>query len=143
MARFIPGRPALKTYTVSGGTNGTQPTFDGDPLFTGNYVKDGPLVFFEVQVDFDNITSFGTGQYFVTLPFVARLQATVREGRLVDDSSGNQYHISGHVDAGSNVMYLFTTDNVFFRTFDFSFEQDEPITLTTADSFQIAGSYVC
>ena len=27
-----------QTYTVGGGTAGTQPTFTGDPLFSGHYV---------------------------------------------------------------------------------------------------------
>ena len=47
----------------------TSPTFSGDPLIEGSYTKIGSLVYFEIRVDFDNITSFGAGQYYLTLPF--------------------------------------------------------------------------
>lgn len=134
--------PPTMTYTVGGGTAGTQPTFTGDPLFTGQYVRVGDLVHFEVQVDFDNITSFGTGQYYVTLPFASAQPIMFRAGCLHDDNTGNEYHISGHVDGGSSDVWLFTTDVQGNRIYDFPFEQGEPITLTTADTFHIAGTYI-
>ena len=42
----IPGYvpPAEVAFTVQGGTTGTQPTFSGDPMFTGSYVKEASLV---------------------------------------------------------------------------------------------------
>jgi hypothetical protein len=51
------------SFTVNGGTLGTQPTFDGAPLFSGTYVINGPMVHFQIQVDMDNILTFGNGQY--------------------------------------------------------------------------------
>ena len=133
-----------KAYTVGGGTDGTQPTFDGDPLFSARYVRIGNLVHFEAQVDMDNITNFGTGQYYLTLPFPAAYAYMFREGCLHDDSTGREYHIGGHVDEGSSQIFLFTTDGAAFgtRIFDAPFEQGEPVTLTTADNFHIAGSYI-
>jgi hypothetical protein len=127
-------------YAVEGGTTGTQPTFTGDPLFTAQYIRIGDLVHFDIQVDMDNITSFGTGQYYVTLPFNADSPYMFREGCLHDDN-GNQYHVSGHVDANEKNLYLFTTDQQGNRLYDFAFEQGEPITLTSADNFHIAGTY--
>lgn len=134
--------PTVTNYTVSGGTNGTQPTFTGSPLFTAQYVRVGDLVHFEIQVDFDNITSFGTGQYFVTLPFNALRAVMFRNGCLHDNDTGNEYHISGHVNAGSTTIELFTTDRQGNRIYDFPFSSTEPITLTTADNFHIAGDYI-
>lgn len=134
--------PTTETYAVNGGTAGTQPTFTGDPLFTGQYVRNGDLVHFEVQVDFDNITSFGTGQYFVTLPFPTAQPIMFRDGCLHDVNTGREYHISGHVAAGSSDVWLFTTDRQGNRIYDFPFEQGEPITLTTVDNFHIAGDYI-
>ena len=81
MARFThPGTDAygnipgtVNDFVVAGGVvSGTQPTFNGAPLFTGSYSRIGDLVHFQIQVDFDNITSFGNGQYYVNLPFPAR-----------------------------------------------------------------------
>ena len=134
--------PAVTTYTVSGGTDGTQPTFSGDPMFTGRTVRIGDLVYFDVQVDFDNITSFGTGQYFVSVPYPALVETMVRGGALLDFNTGLEYHISGHLEPGSTTMLLYTTDITGQNVHDFPFEQGEPVTLTTADKFHISGSYI-
>ena len=131
-----------RTYTVGGGTDGDQPTFTGDPLFDGHYVILGNTIYFDVQVDFDNITSFGSGQYYVTLPFPSKYSTMFRSGCLHDIDAGIEYHISGHVDAGSNELQLFTTDRSGNRIYDFPFEQGEPVTLTTADNFHISGTYI-
>lgn len=125
-------------YTVQGGTLGTQPTFDGDPLFTGHYIKVGSLIHFSVDVDFDNITSFGTGQYFVRLPFSSARAFIVREGCLHDISTGDQYAISGHCAAGSDQLLLYS---VASNGRDVAFDDKTPITLSTADNFHIAGVY--
>ena len=131
-----------QSYTVEGGTAGTQPTFDGDPLFSGHYVILGSTVYFDVQLHFDNILTFGTGQYYVTLPFASKYGKMFREGCLHDNDTGREYHISGHVDAGSDEVQLFTTDRAGNRIYDFAFAYNEPITLTTADNFHISGTYI-
>ncbi|HEY7823887.1 MAG TPA: hypothetical protein VIG24_13675 [Acidimicrobiia bacterium] len=134
--------PTTETYTVSGGTDGTQPTFTGAPLFLGHYIRVGDLVQVDVQVDFDNITSFGTGQYYVTLPFPCVEAVMIRGGCLHDADTGLQYHISGHANKGSVNLTLFTTDISGQRLNDFEFTFTEPVTLTTADNFHIQGSYI-
>ncbi len=130
------------SFAVNGGTTGTQPTFSGAPLFSGSYVKNESLVHFQIQVDMDNITSFGTGQYFMDLPFPSKYGYMFREGCLHDISENREYHISGHVYAGQSQMLLFTTDVQGSRLNDFAFSQGEPITLSTADNFHIAGTYI-
>ena len=144
---YIENKPTVAgvdedSYTVLGGTTGTQPTFTGSPLFYGEYVKVGNIINFDIQVDFDNITSFGTGQYYVTLPFNAKKATTFRGGCLHDDSNGRQYAISGHVAAGSDQLMLFSTDKAGNSVIDITFEHNNPITLTTAENFHIAGSYI-
>lgn len=128
------------TYEAEGGTDGTQPTFSG-PAITSSFNRFGNMVHFSILVDFDNITSFGTGQYYVTLPYPARVAYKFRDGCLHDADTGRTYHISGHVNAGEDTIWLFSTDSAGNRIFDFEFEQGEPITLTTADNFHIAGLY--
>jgi hypothetical protein len=128
-------------FEVQGGTiGGTQPTFNGSPLFTGTYVKVGSLVHFEIQVDMDNITSFGTGQYYLTLPFPARVGYIFRDGCL--HHNGNTFHISGHVYAGSNELRLFSSDKVSSGVQDVPFVYNFPVIITAADNFHIAGSYI-
>ena len=144
MANFsIPYPPVEKPYTLGGGTTGTQPTFTGDPMFYGHYLKTGDLVYFDAQVEFDNILTFGTGQYYITLPIVSKYAVMFRQGCLHDDDTGREYHISGHVNADSDQVFLFTTDRAGNRIYDFPFEQGEPVTLSTADNLHISGSYIC
>jgi hypothetical protein len=125
-------------YTPEGGTDGTQPTFSGDPLITGHYMKIGKLIHFTIEVDFDNITSFGSGQYYLKLPFHTEHPFLVRDGCLHDISGNDQYSISGHCDAGSDVLQLFSTAS---NGRDVPFTHSTPVGLATADNFHIAGTY--
>jgi hypothetical protein len=134
--------PVEVTYQVNGGTSGNPPVFNGAPLFSGSYVIVGPLVHFQIQVDMDNITNFGTGQYYVKLPFTSKYGYMFRCGCLHDFSTGREYHISGHVFAGSDTMELFTSDTQGNNLYDFPFTSTEPVPLSTADNFHIAGSYI-
>lgn len=136
---LTPSIPSEISFTVNGGTLGNSPTFNGNPLFSGSYVKNGPLVSFQIQVDFDNITSFGTGQYFVDLPFPSKYGYQFRNGCLHDSSNGDQWSISGHVMPGSSRMMLFYTAG---SAKDEAFDFNSPITLQTVDSFHIAGNYI-
>jgi hypothetical protein len=131
--------PTETPFTVNGGTLGTQPTFEGAPLFSGTYVKTGPLVHFQIQVDMDNITNFGTGQYYVDLPFPAKYGYQVREGCLHDISADRQYAIGGHVTAGQSRLNLFFTDS---NGQDQEFDYNSPATLAVADNFHVSGTYI-
>ena len=127
------------TYQPLGGTiGGTQPVFSGDPLITGSYTKIGNLVYFQIDVNFSNITNFGTGQYYLTLPFDSQHQQTMRGGCLEDASTGRKYAISGHVEANSNVLNLFGLTS---NGLDQNFTYNTPTALTVADSFHVAGTY--
>ena len=126
-------------YVPLGGTvGGTQPTFTGDPLFTGSYTRIGNLCFFQIDVAFTNILTFGTGQYYINLPFTSEHFIAQRNGILTDFSAGTKYQISGIVQAGSNQLMLYTqTPNGL----DTAFEHNVPHQLAVEDSFHIAGTY--
>lgn len=134
--------PSEVTYTVNGGSAGTAPTFSGSPMFYGSYIKTGQSVTFRINVEFDNITGFGTGQYYVTLPFTAKYGTQIRGGCLHDASTGYNYHISGHVNENSNQLNLYTTDVSGNVVRDYEFTSIQPVTLTTADNFHIGGVYI-
>lgn len=127
------------TYAVSGGSSGTQPTFSGSPLFTGKYIQFGQLIYFQVNVLFTNITSFGTGQYYLTIPFQTESGFMTRNGCLHDASASKQYSIGGHVNANSNMLYL---TYIGSNGHDTEFDYNSPVVLTTADSFHISGWYL-
>jgi len=134
--------PAPAAFTVAGGTLGTQPTFSGAPLFSGSYIKLGSLVHFEIQVEFDNITSFGSGQYYLDLPFTPAYNYQFAAGCLHDASTGRSYPLFGHVYAGNSRMLLLSIDAQGNTAFNIAFEQGAPITLTTADNFHVSGDYI-
>lgn len=146
MARFT--HPALGntassedgTWIIEGGTLGTQPTFNGDPLFSGRWTRFDNLVHFSIDVDMDNITSFGTGQYYVKLPFISKSNYLLSDGCLHDISTGDEFAILGHVVAGSDVLTLLTTTSNGKQN---PFTNSVPVNLSTADSFHIAGTYEC
>jgi hypothetical protein len=139
----LPYQNAVETaFTIAGGTAGTQPTFTGAPLFSGSYARNGDLVHFQIQVDMDNITGFGTGQYYLDLPFPSKYSYKFRDGCLHDISASKDYAVSGHVAAGASRMYLFSTDTQSGTVFDIVFDYNSPVTLSTADNFHIAGTYI-
>lgn len=124
-------------YQPAGGTLGDQPTFSG-PAITGSYVKLGQLVHFRIDVDFDNITSFGTGQYYLTLPFPSKHNYFFRDGCLHDISTAKEYAMGGHVLSGEDQMLLRSTAS---NGNDVPFENNVPFTLDVADNFHVSGTY--
>jgi len=130
------------SFDVVGGTTGTQPTFSGSPLFTGFYVKVGPQVHFTIDVDMDNITNFGTGQYYMELPFTSQHNYQFASGCLHDISASRDYPIFGHVLAGSKQMLLKSIDAQGNAAFNVAFTHNAPVTLATADNFHISGVYI-
>jgi hypothetical protein len=129
-------------FTVAGGTLGTAPTFNGAPLFTGSYVKTGTVVHFRIDVDFDNITSFGTGQYYLDLPFPSKHNYEFTAGCLHDISATRDYPMTGHIYAGESRMLLKSLDASGNSAFAVSFTSTSPITLAVADNFHISGDYI-
>ena len=145
MARFshpaISGKGStdIGNWTIEGGTiGGTQPTFNGDPLFTGEWTRINGFCHFGIDVDFDNITSFGTGQYYLKLPFPSLNNYLLSDGCLHDTSGGDQYAIMGHVAAGSDILELFS---IASNGRHVPFEHNVPVTLHVEDNFHIAGAY--
>ena len=140
LERSTTGYGVNTNYQPGGGTDGTQPVFDPTDI-TGTFNRIGNLVYFSIEVDFTGVTSFGTGQYYLTLPYVSRSELKFADGCLHDASTGREYQIRAGVLAGENVIKLSTTDRQGNRIYDTPFTYNDPITLTTADRFHIAGTY--
>jgi hypothetical protein len=137
LERTITGYGINTPYQPSGGTDGTQPTWTGNPI-TGSFNRFGNMVHFNIQVNFDTITSFGSGQYFVTLPYPARVRYTFANGHLTDTSSGKTYNLVGECQADSDVIELFAIGSNG-QMDDFTF--NSPANLDTTDNFDISGTY--
>ena len=128
-------------FDVVGGTTGTQPTFSGAPLFTGSYTRWGNMCHFQIDVDFDNITNFGSGQYYLDLPFLADFNYQFADGCLHHISASRDYPIWGHVLTGEKRMYLKSIDSQGNTAYNVPFTSTVPTTLATTDNFHIAGTY--
>jgi len=144
MARFThpgmtsSGSSAAGTWQIEGGSLGTQPTFNGAPLFSGSWTLVDNICHFNIDVDMDNITNFGSGQYYVNLPFTSKHNYLLSNGCLHDISTGNEYAILGHVQANSNQLTLLTTTSNGKQE---HFTYNVPVTLNVADAFHVAGTY--
>lgn len=133
------GSSANGTWVIEGGTtNGNQPTFSGNPMFSGEWTLIGNICHFAISVDMDNIISFGTGQYFMKVPFISKNNYLMSNGCLHDDSTGDEYAILGHIPAGSDVMTLLTTISNGKQS---PFTSSVPVNLAIQDRFHIAGTY--
>jgi hypothetical protein len=142
MARMThPAISESREFAVEGGTTGSQPTFDGDPLFTGEYTLVGNLCHFALDVDMDNITNFGSGQYYMNLPFPAKRNYQFSDGCFHDISTGFDYPIFGHVLAGQTQMLLKSIDSQGNSAYNVPFTRSTPIAISIADNFHIAGTY--
>lgn len=134
------GSSSNGTWTIEGGTtNGSQPTFSGSPMFTGEWALIGKICHFAIDVDMDNITNFGSGQYYVKLPFPSRKNYLMSDGCLHDQSTGDEYAVLGHVQAGSDVLTLLTTTSNGKQN---PFTNSVPVNLSVQDSFHISGTYI-
>ena len=147
MARFT--HPAISSggasddgsWQIEGGTTGedaVQPTFAGNPLFSGHYEVVDKICTFAIEVDMFNITDFGEGQYFMKLPFATHHPLLLANGCLHDSSGDDQYAILGHVEAGSDIM---TLQSIGSNGRHIAFNNNTPIGLDVADTFHIAGTY--
>ena len=142
---FILNKPSIATvpvdttYFTDWEAEAVPLTFDGQPLVTGSYVQTGDLVYFRINVDMDNVTSFGSGQYYMILPFDAKYDTTMPAGHLHDTTTNINYQLMGEVLAGSNVMQLYyATTNSLMEPFD----NNSPKILDLNDFFHISGTYI-
>jgi hypothetical protein len=147
MARFThpsissTGDTTDNTWVVEGGTIGdgaVSPTFNGAPMFSGGYNRSDSLCHFHIDVDMDNITNFGSGQYYVKLPFPSKNNYVLSDGGLHDISTGDEYQILGHVNAESDILTLLS---IASNGKHVPFTKSVPVNLAIADNFHIAGMY--
>lgn len=132
------------SYDVTGGALTTQPTFSGDAseAFEAFYSRFGDIVVFTYKVNFDTITNFGTGQYYMSLPYPAKHPFICAGGALHDESTAKIYSIFGVADddLGSldTIRLWYTQSNGQMA----EFEEGSPLNLDTADHLFISGTYL-
>lgn len=141
--------PVLDALSVTDGSvqsyspvwSGTGLSYTGTPA-TGFYVKLGKLVLVQIDVEFDNVSNFGTGQYSLTLPFDSAYHTDVYGGSVHDitNQGVDHYSIKGHLSANSS---SFTVWNIKSSAADEPFDYNSPFNLATADKFHMSFTYMC
>ena len=140
LERSSTGYGVSVSYQPVGGTDGVQPVIDPSDI-VGTFNRMGNLVFFSIEVHMTSITNFGTGQYYLTLPYVSMNEIKFANGCLHDVSTGREYQMRGGVLAGTDVLKLSTSGVDGQKLYDDPFTYNTPVTLTTADRFHISGTY--
>jgi hypothetical protein len=120
--------------------SGTGLTFTGTPA-VGQYSRVGKMITFYIKVNCTTVTNFGTGQYFLTLPFAPFNNFVFRNGGLHDTSGNVHYSILGDSHAGSTSLELLYSRVQGSHAQDDPFDHNSPLTLATADFFYISGTY--
>jgi len=117
--------------------NGIVPSNGGSGGVVGKYCLVGELVQFEIFVNLTNVTSFGTGQYTLTVPFAPRQNQSFRTAGL--HSSSNHYAIMLDVVAGNTTGKLFYNGS---NGQDLAMTKNAPHVLDTNDFFYVSGLYL-
>ena len=141
--RYTPAFTATGlTFTGSGTTH---------PCYNSYYVKVGSMVTFYIEVNPATITNFGTGQYFLELPFMPHGQMMNHFTGWVNVDPTQNPDTAGH--AILNIDHLVGTKTLDMHYIKQSgganspimeaiFKQGTPVTLTTSSKIYINGTYI-
>ena len=120
--------------------SGTDLAFTGTPA-VGSYVKIGSVVTVQIDVEFDNVTDFGSGQYSLTLPIASRYHTDVYGGSVHKvGGTTDHYSLKGHLSPSSTAMTIWSLKS---SAQDEPFDNNSPVVLTTADKFHMSFTYIC
>ena len=120
--------------------SGTGLAFTGTSA-SGYYVKVGSVVTVQIDVEFDNVTNFGTGQYSLTLPIASRYHTDVYGGSVHSvGGTTDHYSLKGHLSPSSTTMTIWSLKS---SAQDEPFDHNSPVVLTTADKFHMSFTYIC
>jgi hypothetical protein len=133
-----PGVPVVTDYTPVLSGNGL--VFSGTPA-TGRFTRAGRDINFAIQINFGEVSSFGTGTYTVTLPVLPEDFLSYRFNGVFDVSSDGvtRYGVIAVNSLGSATLTLFfpgTNGLLSTQT------NTQPATITTSSSISIHGSYL-
>lgn len=129
---------AVMTYSPV--WSGTGLAYTGSPV-TGSYTRIGQLVHFRITVACNTVTSFGTGQYFLTLPVEPVADYIFRDGGLHEGA--NHYSISADAEGGSlDLEMYYPSKSAGNQVVDAAFTATAPKTLATSDYFYVSGTYL-
>jgi hypothetical protein len=104
---------------------------------TSSYIRVGKMVFVTISVDFSKVTSVGTGQYYITLPFQATRHSAFAPGML-HEGTIKRRSLQGVVEKESYKVVLYYLDNQSELA---SFDSSHPHNISSDDLFHFEGWY--
>lgn len=96
---------AWTAYTPSWTASGTNPSI-GNGTIAGSYLQVGKTILVRLNITAGSSTTYGTGNYAVSLPVAAN--ATGRQIIQGDVAIGSTYRVRGRIEAGASVAQLWT-----------------------------------
>ena len=129
----------IQTYSPVWSATGL--TFTGTPA-DGSYIKIGNLVIVQIDVEFTTVVNFGSGQYFLSIPFPSKYHTDVYGGSIhkITNQGIDHYSIKGHLSDGSSTFSVWAIGS---NAADEQFNHQAPVNLATADRFHMSFSYIC
>jgi hypothetical protein len=137
------------TFTATGLTfTGSGATY---PTYNSNYVKNGRMVSFNIEVNLSTVTNFGTGQYKLQLPFTPQFGFNHFSGWIwadpnVDPDTGTGHTILNADTAGItdvlDLHYLKQSGGANSPIREGLFLQGTPVTLSTISKIYVNGTYI-
>jgi hypothetical protein len=117
-----------------------------DPA-SGTYVLVGDMVTFSIEVDFTNVTNFGTGQYSLTLPSQPINRTFVFTGYLEQAGNDTDYIVYGIIKKGTSTpkidLWIPETDPSSQTTLiNNVVSGSNPIAIDASDKIFISGTYI-
>jgi hypothetical protein len=123
------------------------------PTYNSYYVKYGQLVTFNIKVDLNTVTNFGTGQFKVDLPFAPISSAAnhfsswgwVNPSIPADELNGHVQMVADHVPSSItlDLHWLKETTASPKPVIESQLSQGTPVTFTTASKMYVNGTYIC
>lgn len=144
---------AVRWSPVFGATGltftGTDTTY---PTYNSFYIKHGQLVTFNIKIDLNTVTNFGTGQFTVELPFDPIPSAGnhfsawswVDPSQPADELNGHKQLVADHIP-GSKILdfhWLKETTASPKPLIESPLVQGTPVTFTTASKMYVNGTYI-
>lgn len=123
-------------YTPTWSSTGTQPAI-GNGTLIGAYQRIGRTIYLRIRLVPGTTTTFGTGVYFISVPFTSGAgDGQLLTALLFDTSGASFYAHTGYLPTGSSSVQFprgnGTTDQ---------FGPTIPVTLATGDVFNVSGAY--
>lgn len=133
------GGPAWTAYTPTWTGNTTNPVINNGTI-VGAYKRSGKEIVFRAEITMGSTTTYGSGQYKISLPVAAKTtQTQFCNSHIFDTSTGFRWFGQAELSAGTTaalLTYIGTADGSY-RTIS----SNQPITLATGDKLSIWGTY--